>query len=312
MTLYSDIASPKATTQREQAREDQVKNNAGGYVFALDDWKRLDRFLILGSEGGTYYAGERKLTLENIAAVRLCLAKDGPRVVARAAEISHEGRAPKNDAAIFVLALATVSKDPATRKAAREAIGRVCRIGTHLFHFVEDVERLAEAQHRWGRGLRRGIARWYTQRTPEQVALQAIKYPSRDGWSHRDVLRLAHPVPPSVAHAAAFRWIVDGSLTDAVVPMSAPSPPVETKDMQAPPVQVGESLAASFFDANVAPRHDGASNPVTGMSLEPRRGRRSLPAEALPAFIRASSHALPAHAARGVRISGPLRIGSVS
>ena len=31
----------------------------------VDDMTRLQRFLILGSEGGSYYADERKLTLEN-------------------------------------------------------------------------------------------------------------------------------------------------------------------------------------------------------------------------------------------------------
>ena len=32
--------------------------------FALDDWARLGRFLILGCEGSTYYATERDLTIE--------------------------------------------------------------------------------------------------------------------------------------------------------------------------------------------------------------------------------------------------------
>ena len=44
----------------------QVENNAGGFVWELDDWQRLDRFLVLGSEGGTYYVSERKLTLDTI------------------------------------------------------------------------------------------------------------------------------------------------------------------------------------------------------------------------------------------------------
>ena len=39
----------------------QVPNSAGGYAFAVDDWARLERFLILGSEGGSYYATERAL-----------------------------------------------------------------------------------------------------------------------------------------------------------------------------------------------------------------------------------------------------------
>ena len=39
----------------------QVANSAEGYSWQLDDWARLDRFLVLGCEGGTYYVGEREL-----------------------------------------------------------------------------------------------------------------------------------------------------------------------------------------------------------------------------------------------------------
>ena len=84
----------------------QVRNDNAGYVWAVDDWARLDRFLILGSEGGSYYATERKLTRDNAEAVLRCIAADGARVVARIVAISHEGRAPKNDPALFALALA--------------------------------------------------------------------------------------------------------------------------------------------------------------------------------------------------------------
>ncbi len=56
----------------------QVPNSAGGYAWALDRWGRLDRFLVLGSEGGTYYVGERALTRENAAAVAEAIAEDGP------------------------------------------------------------------------------------------------------------------------------------------------------------------------------------------------------------------------------------------
>ena len=61
----------------------QVRNDNAGYVWAVDDWTRLDRFLILGSEGGSYYASERKLTRDNAEAVLRCIAADGARVVAR-------------------------------------------------------------------------------------------------------------------------------------------------------------------------------------------------------------------------------------
>ena len=60
---------------------DQVPNSAGGFVWTVDDWARLRRFLILGSEGGSYYANEWTLTRENAQAVERCLAADGERTV---------------------------------------------------------------------------------------------------------------------------------------------------------------------------------------------------------------------------------------
>lgn len=184
-----------------------MKNNAGGFVFSLDMWSRLDRFLILGSEGGTYYVGERELTIDNAKCVVECLDEDGGRTVERIVSISHEGRAPKNDAAIFALAIAAGSDNVVTRSMALAALPKVCRIGTHLFKFVDDVENF----RKWGRSLRSAVARWYNEKTPEQIGLQVVKYAQRDGWSHRDVLRKAHPTPISDAHGAVFRYVTSGN-----------------------------------------------------------------------------------------------------
>jgi 60 kDa SS-A/Ro ribonucleoprotein len=206
MTRYSAHVSNLITPQREQARPDQVENNAGGFVFQLDSWKRLDRFLILGTEGGTYYAGEREHTKQASKAVGECIRADGPRAVARIVEISDEGRAPKNDPAIFALAMCAGADNPVTRSAALAALPKVCRIGTHLFHFAADVEHF----RRWGRSLRTAVGKWYTEKTAEQLALQVIKYQQRDGWSHKDVLRLSHPTPTSPEHAAVMRYATVG------------------------------------------------------------------------------------------------------
>lgn len=178
----------------------QVPNSAGGYAWAITLWDRLDRFLVLGSEGGTYYAGERKLTLENAHAVADCLAQDGPRVVARVVEMSESGRAPRNDPALFVLAMAAGLGDEPTRAAALAALPRVARTGTHLFHWL----RYVRGFRGWGRGVRRAVAGWYTQKPPRELAYQLLKYPSRDGWSHRDALRLAHPKPVSDEQKVLF------------------------------------------------------------------------------------------------------------
>ena len=184
----------------------QVPNSAGGYAWAVNDWARLDRFLIFGSERGTYYIRERQLTRENAIAVQACIAEDGARVVRRVVEISHSGRAPKNDAALFVLALAASADDVATRAAALDALPYVARTGTHLFHWLQFVK----AFRGWGRGVRKAIARWYTQKSPRDVAYQVLKYQARDGWSHRDALRLAHPKAPSFEHDLLFRYVTQG------------------------------------------------------------------------------------------------------
>ncbi len=188
----------------------QVPNSAGGFAWKVDDWMRLDRFLILGSEKGTYYISEKALTLENAAAVKRALELDGKRVVQRVIDVSEAGRAPKNDPAIFVLAMASKLGDDSTRKAAYEALPAVCRTGTHVLHFAS----YAKLFGGWGRGLRTAIAKWFNAKSAKDLAYQLVKYQSRDGWSTRDLLRLAHPRASSPSHDRLFHWVVKGALAD--------------------------------------------------------------------------------------------------
>ncbi len=207
MTYLKKIFNKKQTPQTAPIPgSTQVANSAGGYSFAVDDWVRLDRFLILGSEGGSYYATEHALGLENAQAVVRCIEADGLRVVARIVAISDAGRAPKNDPALFALALCTAVGNDATRHAAMVALPQVARIGTHLFHFAAYVQGFRG----WGRGLRNGIARWYNTMPTERLAYQTIKYGQREGWSHRDLLRLAHPKSDEATRNAIYKWVVDG------------------------------------------------------------------------------------------------------
>lgn len=187
---YGKLYSTKRTPQSLPIPgSTQVCNSAGGHSWAVDDWTRLDRFLILGSEGGSYYTSERALTAENAEGVRRCLGVDGLRVVDRIVEVSTTARAPKNDPAIFALAMALKLGDDATRRAARSAVPKVCRIGTHLFTFAGAVEAFGG----WGRGTRGAFQDWYLGMDPDRLANQLIKYQRRNGWSHRDVLRLCKP-----------------------------------------------------------------------------------------------------------------------
>jgi 60 kDa SS-A/Ro ribonucleoprotein len=186
----NEVLDPQRVPQSEPL-PDQVANSAGGFAFAVNDLTRLDRFLILGSEGGSYYATERDLTKENVAAIsRLA---NGPideaeRAIARIVDISRTGRAPKTDPALFALAVFASSKIPVVRSFALDALPKVARIGTHLLHFAAFVN----AQRGWGPALRRAFRAWYEALDERKLAYQVLKYQGRDGWTHKDLYHLAH------------------------------------------------------------------------------------------------------------------------
>jgi len=210
---YATLFNKKTTHQSQPIPgSGQVPNSAGGYTWSVNDWALLDRFLILGSEAGTFYINAPALTQSNAQNVIKLIGQDGPRVVETIVKTSHSGRAPKNDPAIFALALCASFGDDNTRALALNSLPQVCRTGTHLFQFAAAVDGLRG----WGRGLRSAVGRWYNSQSAEALTYQLVKYMQREGWSHRDLLRLAHPKPESEQHKALYKWVVDDEITEAM------------------------------------------------------------------------------------------------
>lgn len=208
---FTRHVSPRQT---EPAREDQVKNSAGGFTFGLSDYKRLDRFLTLGTEGGTFYVSERDLTRDNAGVVeRLAKASD-PYLISRAEDISTAGRAPRNGPALFALAAAAGLGETDYRQRALDVMPSVARTGHHLLDFVE----YAELFRGWGPQLVRGVRNWYTGQPVEDVAYQVLKYKQRDKWSQRDLMRLAarkwkfHDLTPE--QRDLFAYVMKGETGD--------------------------------------------------------------------------------------------------
>jgi 60 kDa SS-A/Ro ribonucleoprotein len=186
---YSSHFNTKQTTQTQAVPgKNQVQNNAGGFVFGLSPMEQLKRFLVLGCEGGSYYATEKAMTVDNAKNAIKAIQENGVEAVKLIVNVSENGRAPKNDAAIFALTLAMTFGNEATKKEAYDSIVKVCRTGTHLFTLCDNVQKLRG----WSRGLRTGVSKFYNNRKPEQLAMQLIKYRQRNGWTHKDVLRLSH------------------------------------------------------------------------------------------------------------------------
>lgn len=207
LTLISTRKTPQSEPDLAVA-DRQKPNAAGGYAFQVSDETKIHRFLTLGTTGGTFYAGERELTKANAEVVLACARDNGTWLAEQAREISVAGRAPKQNPALFALATVAGLGDEAARRLALSYLPEVCRTGTTLFQFNRYVEQFR------GRGpaLNRAVNRWYTDRPVDDVAYQAVKYRSRDGWSHRDLLRLVRPKTADPARNALFKWITSGEL----------------------------------------------------------------------------------------------------
>ena len=199
--------------QSQPLADDQVKNSAGGFTWKVDDMKRLARFFCFGAEGGTYYIKEKELAIQNAKCVqRLLEAGKGKDVVKEVVGFSEEGRAAKQNPIIFTLAMcARQDGDPEVKKAAYDSLVKVCRIPTHLFHFIEYSEKLSRGSG-WGRAHRRAISNWYTRfkGNPKRLAQHVTKYKNRNGWTHRDVLRLSHLKTEDSGVAMVCKYIIKG------------------------------------------------------------------------------------------------------
>lgn len=195
-------------TQKIPGREaEQIQNSGGGVAFVIDQWTKLDRFLVIGNEGSKFYASEKKTVGAGVENLKRVIAEDGQRVVNKIVEISHAGRSRNNDFALMALAMAMTHGNTDTKRFAAASLPLVARTGTHLMHFTQ----FANGMRGWGKVLKGAVANWYTSKTADQIAFQAIKYQQRDGWSQRDVIRLSHPkAGDDVAKNTVFKYITRG------------------------------------------------------------------------------------------------------
>jgi 60 kDa SS-A/Ro ribonucleoprotein len=195
----------RQTPQIERADERQQPNHGGGYSFVVDDVERLRRFLTLGVAGGTFYVKERELALDNAqVVVDLCANGRAKLVVDEVVRISTGGLAPRQQPALFALAIACSNGTADERRYAFARLNDVARTGYTLFKFVQYMGQFRG----WGRMAKRAVGEWYL-RDVERLAFQVVKYRQREGWTHRDMLRLAHPKTDTndLARRKLFDWI---------------------------------------------------------------------------------------------------------
>jgi 60 kDa SS-A/Ro ribonucleoprotein len=225
LARLSAVMTPQ---RRPLAGRDQVRNAAGGYVFAKDVWTQVEDFLILGTAGGTYYTGSDELTTANTDVLLRAIAEDGPRVVALISEIStaQPARAPKPRPCVFALAAAAAHGDAVTVQAVKGAFARVVRTTDHLAMFFGYWKNLAGKPAAGksgtspviGRAMRTAFASWFAAEDVHDVAFRAVKArqratPAGEAMALRDIIRIAHPVARTPQHATLLGWLA-GRVSD--------------------------------------------------------------------------------------------------
>lgn len=186
-----------------------VKNFAGGYVFKSDKWNYLESFLILGTEGGSYYAKPKALTVKAAKNVIDCIAEDARKVVDMTVSVSQQGLAPRNAPALFVMALCMSPQFAAyagDRSYASSRLPEVARTASDLFSFIREVDHFRG----WGKQMKNAVNGWYESHAVSSLAYQMAKYQSRAGWSHRDLLRKVRPTAYGQRNLL-YRYAVKGA-----------------------------------------------------------------------------------------------------
>ena len=108
-TLLGINSKTDIDVQSQPFNKNMVVNNTGGYVFQQDNFSRLRRWLILGSENNSYYTSAQKSTTKNVKCLQDCIKSNYKQTVDLIVQVSKEGLAPKNDQCVLALALVTSS-----------------------------------------------------------------------------------------------------------------------------------------------------------------------------------------------------------
>lgn len=177
--LYPDSKNP-----------DKIINDAGGYVFEATDNDKLMRFLVIGTNDSFYRSGE--FNSKKYYDYVLDMVSNNEDVVFDAVNKVVSGNLAKSKTpTIFTIAvLMNYAKDKAK---ARELASQYIKTSTDLFSWIDFVKNTKSSYGSgMGRAKRRVIQEFYDM-SDDSLAYQMVKYRSREGWSHKDVMRVGHP-----------------------------------------------------------------------------------------------------------------------
>ncbi|GAP97923.1 TROVE domain-containing protein [Leptolyngbya sp. NIES-2104] len=202
--FYTQNKTPQ--TRSIPGREtEMIQGRSGGWMFKTDIWTVLRRCLLLGTAQSTYYAGKHELTSEFIDVVRSAIEQNSAQV-AQEILYASDGRSINNSAPILALVLLSMGETPEAKRAFTEIFPQVVRTGSHFYEWMS----YTKSMRGFGKVVREAGKAWLSRDDVKGLTYQLLKYQQRQGFSHRDALRLFHVKPPTENHDRLFQWVTQG------------------------------------------------------------------------------------------------------
>ncbi len=129
-TTHSGPTNPIKNREHEM-----IPNNGGGFGFKLSDEQYITRVLILGTPS-TYYVGGKKNTTDAINKIKSMIGEGKQDIIFKCVKsIYEEGRAPKQEPLLMILALLARHDNLEVRRRAFEIV-KIFRTLSQLYSFL--------------------------------------------------------------------------------------------------------------------------------------------------------------------------------
>ncbi|CAG2208371.1 SSA2 [Mytilus edulis] len=177
------------------------------------DLKRCCRLLNYYTEGSVYKVLGGLTIKENAAClVHMLEEKRGKEILAEVEKYNDNCTPVQKDMLLFTVALCMKSKDSELKQHANKIFLLLCKTAKELFTFIQFHKKLSgDTNSRgYGRSLRRTLNEWYNRQDPMDLAILVMKESASGGWSHANVLRLAHIKGKSEGTAIILKYLVKG------------------------------------------------------------------------------------------------------
>lgn len=143
----------------------------------------------------------------------LVLKGRGSYIVNKISEFATSHAVAKSDILLNSLAYCVTLQGGTLRQNVYSLVPKICRTPTDLFKFLTfEASFTPNKKGSFGRSKRRLVAQWYNVevKSAKQLAVLLTKYKRRSGWTHADVLRLAHVKPVNEVRGLLFRYALKG------------------------------------------------------------------------------------------------------